>query len=306
MRDGSAGAGEVSRAEYERLRAEGAALVEAGRLAEALERLTAALQAARSAGDPGLADTALCNRAAVAIALGDLEAPLPELRAILARNLSADNCALAAHNISWSYAQQKDHKKSLFYARIACDRAKSAKSAERLASTSNQLGNALLATSLFDEAATTYRRALTLVPAGRASWELVCLANLGYCEVVRGNRREGLTYLYRVLRAARSRRLARLAMIAHLDLCHAYLDGPALHRARRHGERGRRLAEQVGEVDWIKNALYLVGEVATLEDRPDDAEDAFAELQRRFYPTQPYLTTFLMAVDVRSMVNLRA
>jgi tetratricopeptide (TPR) repeat protein len=294
------------RESYERLRSEGLALLDGGELAAAHARFQEALEVARELEEPRLVDTALCNRAAVAIALGDVERSLPELRKILARNLCADNCALAAHNLSWAYAQRQDHEKSLFYARIACDRAQNAKNAKWLAPASNQLGNALLATSKFDEAAETYLRALALVPAGLTDWQLVCLVNLGYCQIVRGHRREGLTYVYRVLRAARARRLKRLEMIARVDLCYAYLDSAEAGRAVKHGERGLSLAEEVGEVDWIKNALYLMGEVAVLDGRSDDAEDYFTTLQSRYYPNQPYLPLLLLTVDVRQMVNLRA
>ena len=148
--------------------------------------------------------------------------------------------------------------------------------------------------------------ALALVPPGLADWQLICLANLGYCEVVRNRRREGLRLLYRVLRAARRGSLPRLEMIARLDLCFAHLENGSLGRAGRHGARGWALAEEIGEVDWIKNALYLLGEVAVLEGRSDEAHERFTELQRRFYPGQPYLPDFLVGVDVRSMINLRA
>ena len=294
------------RQEYEQRRARGLAALDQGRLAEALDEFAAALALAREHCDQELVDRALCNRAAVAISLGDVDAPMPELREILVRNLCADNCALAAYNIARAYELRKQPKKSLFYARIARDRAEQAGNSQRLAAANNQIGNALLADSFFEEAAVSYRRALSLVPEGFADWQLICLANLGYCEVVRERRRNGLRLLYRVLRAARARRLRRLEMIASLDLCFAHLDGDDLGRARRHGERGRALAEEIGEVDWIKNAYYLLGEVAVLEGNGDEARTCFGELQRRFYPDQPYLPDFLVGVDVRKMINLRA
>ena len=53
-------------------------------------------------------------------------------------------------------------------------------------------------------------------------------------------------------------------MIAHVDLCYAHLELGRLRDAERHGRLGLALAEASGERDWVKNALYLLGEVAVL------------------------------------------
>ena len=301
-----ADAGLDPRGRYESLRAAGLAALDAGGLAEALEHFAAALAVAREHLDQEMVDRALCNRAAVAISLGQVEQPVPDLREILMRNLCAENCALAAYNIARAYELRKEHKKSLFYARIARDRAEQAAKPNLAASAANQIGSALLADSFFDEAAASYRNALAVAPAGDSDRQLVFSANLGYCEVVRQRHRQGLRLLYQVLRRARAERRRRPEVLATIDLCFAHLEGGALDRARRHGERGLRLAEEIGEVDWIKNALYLLGEVAVLQGRADDARHIFVDLQQRFYPSQPYLPDFLVGVDVRSMINLRA
>ena len=69
---------------------------------------------------------------------------------------------------------------------------------------------------------------------------------------------------------------------------------------------GPALAEEIGEVDLIKNALYLSGQVAVLLDDEARGREIFAELQRRFYPGQPFLADLLVNVDVRPLINLRA
>jgi tetratricopeptide (TPR) repeat protein len=291
---------------YERAREQGVAALDAGRLEEALERFDSALAGARALGDDAVVERAFCNRAAVAIALGDVDGPLPELRGILVRNRSAESGFLAAYNIARAYELRKENKKGLFYGRVAHERALTAGRTEWVASATNQIANLQLAESFFGEAASGYRKALALVPAAGGSRHLTYLANLGYCEVVLGRPRAGARLIYRSLREARRHRWLRLQAIAHVDLCYAWLELGDLERARRHGERGLRLAETIGEQDWVKNALYLLGEAAVLAGDTAAGRERFTDLQRRFYPSQPFIPEFLVGVDVRAVVNLRA
>ena len=113
----------AGRERYERLRSSAIAALEGGRLREARERLDEAWRWAAAEGDVDLADRATCNLAAVDLALGELERPLPELRRILIGNRSPENCFLAAYNMARALELRKEHKKGLFYARIAQDRA---------------------------------------------------------------------------------------------------------------------------------------------------------------------------------------
>jgi hypothetical protein len=97
-----------------------------------------------------------------------------------------------------------------------------------------------------------------------------------------------------------------LIMAAHVDLCFAYAEMGRTLLAARHGRIGLQMAEAAGAADWIKNALYLLGEVAMLAGASQDGRARFRELQERFYPHQAYLADFLINVDVRNLVNLRA
>lgn len=293
-------------AEYELERGLAEAAKDAGNLAEALTHYSAALQAARVHGDGELVDRALCAEAALAIELGEVDGPVPDLREIVLRNGNAETCALAARAIARAYELKKDYRKSLFYARVARDRAEQAKSAERLAAANNQMGNALIAQCVFEEAAESYRRALGTIPAERTEWRLICTANLGYCELLQGRLRSGLRRIYATLREARRQGLRRVEMIARVDLCYAHLELRRYRDAERYGARGLELAEEIGEVDLIKNALYLSGQVAVLLDDEARGREIFAELQRRFYPGQPFLADLLVNVDVRPLINLRA
>jgi tetratricopeptide (TPR) repeat protein len=293
-------------AEYERLRGTAVDALEAGHLQTAADSFrTAVAVAAGLASD--VEDRALCNYASVAIALGDPDAPLQSLRQVLLRTSSLEVEFLAAIALSRAHDARKEATKALFYGRLAKARAEALGDAERLASALNRLANALVADSAFAEAATSYRQALALVPGGEVE-DLGGLftANLAYCEVVTGETRTGMRRLFHLLRNARQRSSRRLEMIARIDLCFAYLELERHAEAERHGLRGLALAEEVGEVDWIKNGLYLLGEAAVLSGHEDIARERFAMLQSRFYPSQTYLPELLITVDVRKLVNLRA
>lgn len=292
--------------EYDREWGLAEAAKDAGRLREALFHYSAALAAARRDGLADLVDRTYCAEATIAIELGEAESPLPGLREILVRNGNAENCSRAARVIARAHELRKDYRKSLFYAQIARDRAQQAGSAERLAAANNQIGNAQLGQSFFEEAGASYHRALATIPAGRTEWRLICNVNLAYCALLKGRLRDGLRGLYGVLREARREKLQRLEMMARVDLCYAFLELERYAVAERYGRRGLALAEWIGEVDWVKNALYLLGQVAVLRGDEPRARELFGDLQRRFYPGQAYLSDFLVTVDVRPLINLRA
>ena len=249
---------------------------DAGNLALARAHYAASGAAAQRCGADELVERALCNEAAVAIALGEAESAIPAMREVLMHNQSQVNCYLASYNIARAYELSKDHKKGLFYARIARDRAELLERPQWLASAWNQIANFLLGDSFFRDAADTYRAVLADSGPGPS------------------------------LRTARRHHWSRSEMIARIDLCYAHLEIGRLEVAERHGRRGLALAEESGETDWVKNALYLLGEVAVVGGAASEARTRFGELQQRFYPEQPYLSEFLVGVDVRRLVNLRA
>jgi tetratricopeptide (TPR) repeat protein len=291
---------------YEREWQQAVAASEAGRLEDARHHLAEALTAAQEHGDDELIERVVCGQAAVALALGDADDHVPRLCAIVLRNRSNTNAFLAANNVARACELQRDNKKGLFYARIARERAEALAHKEWVAAATNPIGNLLLADSYFESAAESYRQALALLPEGEDQRTLIYLANLGYCELVLGHHTDGMRHLYRCLRVAKKRGWKRLQMIAHVDICFGQLELGRYEQAEQHGRRGLTLAESTGESDWVKNALYLLGEVAVLAGSDSRAYAWFHELQRRFYPEQRHLPDFLISVDIRRLINLRA
>ena len=306
MSDTQAGGGPQFEQQFEELKQRGLQAIEAGRLEDAEEVYERALELARRHGDPKLVDLAFCNRAAVTVVLGYGEREVPHLREILVRNGDPVNCRLAAYNIARHYELTKNYKKALFYARIARERAEQQGRREWIASSHTLMGNIFLAESLLDEACAAFETALAMMPVESSVWRARILDNLGYCRVLKGAFREGYRLLYESLAVLRRHGAERYQISTRLDLCFAHLETGRYGHARRQGELALRSAEALGETDSVKNALYLLGEAASLAGDTDVARGYFTRLQRDFFPDASYLTGFLLAVDVRKLINLHA
>jgi tetratricopeptide (TPR) repeat protein len=297
---------------FDELRGAGLRAVEAGALEEAAALFARALECARGGADRNLVDLAECNLAAVRIHLGEGDASVPAMRDVLLRNGDPVNARHAAYNLAIQYQFADNHKKSLFYAQLALDRAAAIAAPLRLAHPEwlgqchNQMGNALLGESRVDAAAGHYEEALALLPAEQAIWRARILDNLGYCRILQGRRQEGFALLYRSLRSLRRAGAERYEVSTLIDLCFAHLELGRHRVARRHGERALRLAEAANDSDGIKNALYLLGQEANLAGDSGRSRAFFRRLQAGYFPAQADLANFLLAVDVRQLINLHA
>lgn len=292
--------------ETEQLRHEARKARDAGQLELAESLYQTAQRLAEESGDECDAERAYCGRASLAIELGRGEQYLGELRQVLMRNRDHENCFLAAYNIARAYEMGKANQKALFYARIARDRARVLGRVEWQASSHNQIGNLLLAESFFEEACGEYEQALSLVPHDSPVREALIKDNLGYSLAVQKRYAEAFPLLFESLRMLRRAGARRYQNLPRLSLCFAYLEIGRLDRAVRHGRAVLASAEALGDTESVKNVLYLLGEAANLQGDFDLARSYFLRLQRDYYPNADYLPDFLLAIDIRKLVNLKA
>lgn len=279
--------------------------IEAGQLEEAVALAEAAHAWADAHGETVLRDRATCKLAAAALELGRGTAHVPALRALLLRTADPENTFLAAYTLARHYELQKEHRKGLFYAQQARVRA-AALDKNREAASLNFIANFLVAESRFEEAMAVYEEALALLPARDSLRRAVIGYNLGYCHVLTGSNRDGLTLLYASVRALVRRGAATHAMKAQLDLAFALLESARPRLAGRHAARALASAEQFEDNDAKKNALYLLGAAAVATGDRVGARRHFERLQQGFYPEADYLPELLLHVDVRELVNLKA
>jgi tetratricopeptide (TPR) repeat protein len=291
---------------FEELRHRGLRAIETGELEEAAECFAAALRLAGEQGDPKRIDLALCNWAAAVIELGRGDGEISRLREVLLRNGDPVSCRMAAYDIARYYELKKNYKKALFYARITRDRSEVLGRRDWLASSHNLIGNTLLAECFVEEACAEYEKALELFPPEPSPARGQILDNLGYCRILQRRYSEGYRLLFESLRLLRRFGARRHEISARLDLCFAHLETGRYGHSRRQGLAALALAESLGDTGSIKNALYLLGEVANLSNELDTARGYFARLHHDFFPDAGYLPEFLLAVDIRRLVNLHA
>ena len=288
------------------LRAQGVQALRAGDLHAALALFDRAAAAARQIGDGDLVDLAVCNRSAIAIELGDGAAVMSEMRAVLLRSRDPQTCMVASTNAARIHDLARDFKKGLFYARLARDHAAAGGDRSQMASIGNLAANLLLADSRVEEAVAEYEAALEMMPDDDPVWRARVLGNLGYCRVLQQRLPEAFELLRDSLAALRAHE-ARLYLISPLtDLAFAHLEAGYPELAREAAEEALRSLASSRDESGLKNALYLLGEAAGLVGDLAFARATFHELQQRYYPDKPFVCDFLLSVDVRKIVNLRA
>ncbi len=132
------------------------------------------------------------------------------------------------------------------------------------------------------------------------------LDNLGYCHLVLGELKDGFTQLYESLRMLSRLDAQDLRPRPRLSLAFGYLEIGRFDYAARQAQTALDEARRAGDETSIKNALYLLGQTYNLEGDEARARDCFCELQRTFYPDNVAIPDFLLAIDVRRIIHLKA
>jgi len=275
-------------------------------LRRAMVYFDAAMKWALEHGASELWDRAFCNRCALEIEAGEAGDSLSELREIVLRSRDPETGFLAAYHLATAYDLASDGKRARFYANIARDRVERLGRADYRIGSLNQMGNLLLAASQFEEACSEYEQAYRLVSQQPSVELAMVLDNIGYCRLMQGRHREAMPLLHRSLRMLIGLRLERPQAFTRLALCYAHLDLGRLRSALRHGMRALEIATEHEDPDSAKYALFLIGEVHNQLGNDDLAYEHFCRLQQRFYPGAPNVPNVLMALDVRSLINLKA
>lgn len=294
-----------SNEEYRELRDFGRQAQEAGRWEEALELFQQAFDWAERNGDKDLVDRATCNLSLPKIEIGQGTGCLTQLRRILTASSDPENRYLASYNLSYNYERAREIDKGLFYARIALKCAEHMERDDWRAASYNSIGNLFLLDSNAREARSAFDAALELLPGDPGVFLGTVLGNIGYCHLLNGELRQAFTYLYKSWRMLRTRGEKKVLMSYRLDLAYAHLEADRPRDAARHAQAALEMAHDIQNVKAIKNALYILGESASLTGDLERARWYYEELQE-FYPGLPHVTDFLLAVDVRKLINLRA
>lgn len=284
----------------EELRQTGLAKIRANQIEESLGFFEEALALGP---DEELAELLTINKAGALISLEKDSPEVQKLPQIIMRRRNQRHLYLAAYNLQHKYQIEKDFKRASFYARVALDAAEQSAELGWKTQVLIALGNLSVFDSRVTEAIAHYSEALALLPETPEHGFRRSFAqqNLGYCLLVEGRIQEGIDQIHSAIALMKECGADGYLAESYIDLCFGYLEQDNLEAARYFGREGLELATETRQV---RNARYLLGEVAYKMGDVASAEVHFGELAA-FYPDFPHLTDFLLAIDLRSMVNLK-
>jgi tetratricopeptide (TPR) repeat protein len=296
------------RVRYDRLSREAAEHIRRGEFDLALALYRDARSLSDALKDPALRDEALTNLSMAYLEAGDVARASEGLREVILRSRSDLTIHHAAYNLAIALRREGRYDRALFYARLSIRKANESGDLAGQARCHNLLGNIHVNLSALDEALAEYRRALVLrrkEPGDNRFSLAILLENLGYCRLLRGERKPGVRLLLRALGMARDVGDRRCQADCLQDLSYAALLDRDPLRARRYGMRSLALARQMSYADVEKNCYFLLGEAAQRLGDEAACERWFQRLQS-YYPHIENLTEFLKAFDVTQVLNLKA
>jgi tetratricopeptide (TPR) repeat protein len=284
----------------EELRQQGLAAIRANRLEESLPLFDEALVLAE---DEDLRELIVVNKAGALISLEQSGPEVQKLPQIIMRRRSLRNVSLAAYNLQHKFQIEKDYKRASSYARIAYETAGESNEPEWQIAARLAMGNLAVYESRTSEAIEAYREVLEASPADTENGfrRAFVLQNLGYAKMMNEEIVEGITMIHSAIEMMRAFGADGYVAESYIDLCFGYLELENLDLALKYGAMGLELATEVRQV---RNAHYLLGEVAYKLGDSEKAEMHFEELTK-FYPDFPHLKNLLLAIDLRGLVNLK-
>lgn len=242
------------------------------------------------------------NKADALIGLSRSGPEVQELARVIMRRRSPRHVCLAAYALQYKHRLESDFKRALFYGQLALRAADEANDLSYKRAVLIDLGNVYEMDSQVEKAIECFSEALSHADGADEVTQRLILGyateNLGYCRLLEGTIEDGIALIHSSLRWIEDH-VGRAE--AYIDLCYGYLEQGDLERSRFYGEAG---LEEAREDRQIRNAHYLLGEVAYKAGDTVGAERHFDELAR-FYPDFRNLKSLLYAIDLRSMVNLK-
>lgn len=293
--------------EYARRTALGSEALRRGDFSTALVHYRMARTAAAECDDPDAVDRADLNIAMARLQMGDARGADDGLRELLLRTRDPKVAFTAAYNVACGLRKQGHFERALRYATRALEKAEEVGAADMLSPAHNLLGNIHLGRSHLDQALQAYRRALEIRDAqtGDTRYSRAILEeNVGYCLLLKKDMRGGLARIAHALALATDVGDRRCRAECLQDLCYGSLIAGDLDEALRHGEAALDEANSADYADIVENCHYLLGEIGV---RLGDSlrRDLHFNALQALHPEIPFLSEFLCAVDVTTLITLK-
>lgn len=236
------------------------------------------------------------NKAFALISLGEDGEEVQKLPQIVLGRRNSRHVLLACYNLLFKYRLEGRYDRARFYGKIALECPNDDQS-WRLAILT-ELGSVELFDSQFEDAIEYYRQAFDLLEHDPLQQSFV-RHNIGYCTLISGDPAAGVEAIRDALAIMEANGLEGFIAEPHLDLALGYLEMERYELAQHHGRLG---LEKAREERQIRNAHYLLGEIAHYRGDTQTADIHFEHLCR-FYPDFPQLKNLLYAIDLRGVIN---
>jgi len=285
----------------EALRQAALAKVRENALEEALALFDEALALA---DDEAMTELLTINKAGVLIDLRREGPEIQRLPELVVRRRSPKHTFLAAMHLHAKLNLSRNFARARHYGRIALEVSEQLEERWWRVALVNDMGNACAVDSRIAEAIGHFREVVSELESlpEQALGCSIALASLGYCLMLEGDLEAGVDAVLRALEIARTvRSRADIVADCGIYLCYGYLEAGRFDDARTFGELG---LEYANEPRHVRNAHYLLGEVARQTGDEERAETHFLQLAK-LYPDFPNLLDVLRALDLRKIVNLK-
>jgi len=292
--------------EYEKLRDQGIAALEAGRYDESAEAFRAALGAAEELGDRERVYASRCNLSMAHLARHELDDALTGLREIILASREDRTVGTAALLASMALLKKHRAEKAREYLRIAEERALRSGWRNLEANAANQLGNVHLMLGAHEEAAESYTTAVGIYSElpGAVYQRAAALDNRGYIYLLLGRYREGFQDLRQALTLAEEASSPRTIASACQDMSYGFVLRNHLQRAEKMALRALSVATRHGFADIVKNCYFLLMEGAIRRDEQAKFDLYFDRLQELF-PEVRLSRSFFRMFDITDILNLK-
>ncbi len=284
----------------EDLRQQGLAKVRENAVEESIELFDRALALA---GNDEERELITINKAYSLLRMEKSGPEVAQLPRIVMRRANLRHVYLAAYGLEQKFVNEKDYRKATSYARIALDTSEELGHDGWKAAALVTLGNIAVWDSRPEEAIDYYEAATPLLGDSAADSVTAAMiaGNIGYCRLQAGDTDTGIPHVHRAIDLMFAAGAEGHVAEPYIDLCMGYLDKGELDKAAHYGELG---LEKATEVRQVRNAHYLLGEIAYKSGDTAKAEFHFDHLATH-YPDFPHLKNLLFAIDLRKMVNFK-
>ena len=260
-------------------------------------------QALALATDDETRELLTINKSFAVISIGQTSSEVQALPQIIMRRRKSAHVLLAAYYLQVKNRMEGDYRRAQSYLRVAMQAAEDAGDGRWKSELLIELGQLCVYDSRTAEAIEHFEAALAMIDShpGHVLRRPMCVQNIGYCKLLLEDFRTGIDLILQAIVLMKEAGGDGYLAESYIDLCFGYLGLEELEQARHFGELGFSLAKDLRQ---IRNAHYLLGEVAYKSGDQQRAESHFEQLAK-FYPDFPHLKDLLLAIDLRAMVNLK-